>query len=166
MSKAIVVLGSPNDKEGNLLPIATSRADVALKVFEQYQECKILCTGGYGEHFNTTKVPHAQYLKDYLIAKGVPNTVFCDMALSAYTLEDAILSKPILEQAGISHCTVVTSDFHMDRVKLVFKSIMPGLSLEFIEASTPVGKDEFQKLVAHEKLAIKREQINLEKLVV
>jgi len=166
MSNAVVVLGSPNDHEGNLLPIAVSRADAAFKAFQRYPECKMLCTGGYAEHFNTTNQPHAQYLKEYLIAKGVPSNVFCEMALSSYTLEDALLSKPILQQAEIKHCIVVTSDFHMERVKLIFNSIMPNLSFEFVSAETPVNQNEFDKLLAHEKNAIKRELDNLKKLTV
>ena len=166
MSKAIVVLGSPNDNEGNLLPIAVSRADAAFAAFERYPESKILCTGGYGEHFNTTNMPHAQYLEEYLMAKGVPNIAFCEMALSAYTLEDAILSQPILAQAAIKHCIVVTSDFHMERVKLVFNRVMPNMSFDFVSAETPVNKNEFDKLLTHEKKAIKRELANLNKLSV
>jgi len=70
------------------------------------------------------------------------------------------LSKPILEQHFITSCSLVTSDFHMERAKLVFKQVMPNIGFEYIEAKTSTDEVEFQKLVKHEKSAIKRELAN------
>lgn len=160
MGRAIVILGSPNDKCGNLLPIAISRADAALDQYNKTSNCKLLCTGGFGDHFNLTNLPHGQYIQEYLIEKGVPPSSFIEIALSSFTLEDATLSKPILEQHYITHCTLVTSDFHMERAKLVFKQIMPNIDFEYVEAKTLTDEVEFQKLIKHEKSAIKRELAN------
>jgi len=160
MSHAIVILGSPNDKHGNLLPIAISRADAALAEYNKTNDCKLLCTGGYGDHFNLTNIPHGQYIREYLIDKGVPSSSFIEIALSSFALEDAILSKPILEQHFITSCSLVTSDFHMERAKLVFKQVMPNIDFEYVEAKTSTDDVEFQKLVKHEKSAIQRELAN------
>jgi hypothetical protein len=54
MSCAIVVLGSPNDENGKLLPIAISRCEKAFSEYVRIGECKILCTGGFGQHSNLT----------------------------------------------------------------------------------------------------------------
>jgi uncharacterized SAM-binding protein YcdF (DUF218 family) len=161
MSCAIVILGSPNDSNGNLLPIAISRAEAALIEYKKTNNCKFLCTGGFGESFNVTDIPHGQYLQNYLIAKGVPSSSFIEIALSSYTLEDATLSKPILAQYAITRCTLVTSDFHMERAKLVFNQILPHIAFNYVESKTLVSKEEIQKLVKHEVSAIKREQENL-----
>ena len=161
MSCAIVILGSPNDEDGNLLPIAISRAETALEAYKKVGQCKLLCTGGFGEHFNLTRTPHGQYIQDYLISKGVPTSSFIEIALSSFTLEDATLAKPILEQHAITRCILVTSDFHMERAKLVFNHVFPDLDFKYSEAETKVDKDEFQKLAKHEKNAIEREKINL-----
>lgn len=161
MSSAIVILGSPNDKDGNLLPIAISRAKIALEEYKKAGQCKLLCTGGFGEHFNLTHIPHGQYLQEYLILKGIPPSSFIEIAFSSFTLEDATLAKPILEQHAISRCILVTSDFHMERAKLVFNHVLPDLDFEYSEAETFVNKDEFQKLINHEKNAIEREKVNL-----
>jgi uncharacterized SAM-binding protein YcdF (DUF218 family) len=157
MSRVIVILGSPNDKHGNLLPIAISRADAALAEYNKTSDCKLLCTGGFGDHFNLTNIPHGKYIQEYLIDKGVPSSSFTEIALSSFTLEDATLSKPILEQHFITSCTLVTSDFHMERAKLVFKQVMPSIYFDYVEAKTSADEVEFQKLVKHEKNAIKRE---------
>ena len=69
--EVIVVLGSPNFPDGTLGPIALDRLQVCLSIFNPKKH-KILCTGGFGAHFNTSPVAHANYLKDFLILKGVP----------------------------------------------------------------------------------------------
>ncbi len=157
MGCAIVILGSPNDQDGNLLPIAMSRANAALAAYKKSSHCKLLCTGGFGEHFNLTKLPHGQYMQEYLIAQGIPSSSFMEIALSSFTLEDATLSKPILAQHSITHCILVTSDFHMKRAKLVFNHIMATINFEYIAAKTLVSEVELQKLRNHEENAIRRE---------
>jgi len=160
MSCAIVVLGSPNDKDGKLLPIAISRAEAALVEFKTNRNYKLLCTGGFGEHFNLTNIPHGQYLQEYLISKGVPSSSFIEIAHSSFTLQDATLSKPILQRHAITHCILVTSDFHMERAKLVFNQVFPNVDFVYSSAETLVSEDEFQKLIEHEQKAIIRELHN------
>ena len=157
MRHAIIILGSPNDRHGNLLPIAVSRADAALAEFKKINQSKLLCTGGYGEHFNRTTRPHGKYLQEYLMSKGVSSSSFLEIALSAFTIEDATLSKPILEQHSITHCTLVTSDFHMARAKLIFQQVMPNFNFDTVMAKTNIDDQAYQQLVNHEKTAIKRD---------
>jgi len=161
MSCAIIVLGSPNDENGNLLPIALSRCEKALSEFNKQTNCKILCTGGFGKHFNSTQIPHGNYVKEYLEAKGVPSTSFLEVALSSFTLEDATLSRPILFKNSISEVVLVTSEFHMERAKLVFNHVLPEFNFRYSQAETKVSDSEFQRLTKHEKNAIKRELANL-----
>jgi len=160
MSCAIVILGSPNDKHGNLLSIAISRAEAALAAYNKTNDFKLLCTGGFGEHFNLTNIPHGQYMQEYLTDNGIPSSAFIEIALSSFTLEDATLSKPILDKYSITRCILVTSDFHMERAKLVFNQIMPDKDFEYLEAKTLLSEVELQKLIKHEKNAISRELVN------
>ncbi len=164
MSSAIVVLGSPNDENGGLFPIAISRCERALWEFKRAGACKILCTGGYGQHFNATKNPHGKYLQDYLLSSGVPLESFLEIALSSFTLEDAILSKPILVSNSIQHVILVTSDFHMERAKLVFDHVLPNIKIDCSEAVTLATDDELKKLIQHEVVAIERDSAKLHKL--
>ncbi|MFT5756043.1 MAG: uncharacterized SAM-binding protein YcdF (DUF218 family) [Alteromonadaceae bacterium] len=157
MSCAIIVLGSPNDESGNLSPIALSRSEKALSEYNRVGDCKILCTGGFGQHFNSTNVPHGKYLQDHLMSKGVPASSFIDIALSSFTREDATLSKPILEKHSIMDVILVTSDFHMKRAKLVFNRILPNIEFVYSEATTISTDVEFKKLLQHEHNAIERE---------
>jgi len=85
MSCAIIILGSPNDDNGSLLPIALSRSEKALAEYNRIGDCKILCTGGFGQHFNSTNVAHGKYLQEHLMSKGVPPSSFVEIDLSSFT---------------------------------------------------------------------------------
>lgn len=161
MSSAIVLLGSPNDDMGQLSLIAKSRCDKVLELIQRDTSCHILCTGGFGEHFNTTNKPHAYYCQQYLQKKGVEKSVFYEPALSRYTLEDALLAKPILEHHETQHIILVTSDFHLDRASLVFSHVIPNMSLSLQAATSPMSKNERQALLSHEQTALIRERENL-----
>ncbi|MDP2559739.1 YdcF family protein [Psychrobium sp. 1_MG-2023] len=161
MSCAIVVLGSPNDAKGNLLPIAVARCQQAWVEYKKREGSKVLCTGGFGPHFNTTDTSHAQYIQDYLIKQGIPSTAFVELAPSSFTLEDATLAKPIIKQQAISKIVLVTSDFHMKRAALVFNAVFPDMEFEYASAATPVASGEYARLLAHEAKAIEREREKL-----
>ncbi len=155
----IIVLGSQNDDDGNLSEIALSRCNQALTEFEKNPSCGILCTGGIGQTFNNTHRAHADYLQDYLIKQALPLSAFLEVAASKFTLEDAILSKPILEKHGIKNAVLVTSDFHMKRVKLIFSRVCPGINFYYSEARSNCLKCEITKLIEHEKVALKRDRL-------
>jgi uncharacterized SAM-binding protein YcdF (DUF218 family) len=161
MKTAILVLGSINDEHGVLSPISQSRCDKALEVYQANPSSYLLCTGGFGENFNVTSLPHAVYTRRYLCTKGIAQDTFLEIAPSRFTVEDATLSKPILLTNGCSNLIVVTSDFHMDRVKLIFNHFLPEFDIEFVEADTPLPKTAVQRLVAHEVFAIEREKAAL-----
>ncbi len=163
MTKIIVILGSPNDDEGNLSLIAISRCEQVLKAFNDNLEHKILCTGGFGEHFNKTKRPHAHYLKSYLIKLGIPSSAFLDITLSRFTFEDASLSRSTFEKYHIKEAILVTSDFHMSRAQLLFTSIFPTVKFTCSASITQCDDIELQRLVNHEVMATEREKKNLEK---
>jgi uncharacterized SAM-binding protein YcdF (DUF218 family) len=162
MSKAIVLLGGPNSALGELSEIVKSRCQTAFEYHRNYPELKILCTGGFGVHFNVTEQAHADYVKAYLKELGVADNQFLPIAESRYTLEDALLTKPILKQAAISEIVLITSSFHMKRAQYIFKRLCPELSLECIEAPTPVSEQESERLLAHEVKALKREAENID----
>ena len=165
MFKAIVLLGGPNSDKGELSDIVKSRCQTAFEYHLNYPELKILCTGGFGAHFNVTQQAHADYVKAYLKELGVSETQFLPIAESRFTLEDALLAKPILKQAAISDVVLITSSFHIKRAKYIFNRICPELFLECVEAPTPVCKHELEKLLAHEVRALQREAENIDSLL-
>jgi uncharacterized SAM-binding protein YcdF (DUF218 family) len=156
----IVVLGSPNSEAGELYSVARERCRLALEEYAGRAGWKLLLTGGYGAHFNTTDQPHAAYLKRYLTARGVPESDIVEFAESANTLEDASLSKPIALKYGVVHVLVVTSDYHAARARYVFEREYAdtGVEIAFRIAQTDEAACELdlEALKRHEREALAR----------
>ncbi len=117
----IIILGSPNSETGELYQPAKERCELALSEYNKLGNYKILCTGGYGNHFNTSSKPHAFYLKNYLIKRGIPENSFVEFAESKNTITDATLSKEIVLKYGVKDIRVITSDYHLNRALFLFK---------------------------------------------
>ena len=151
--EVIVVLGSPNFPDGTLGPIAMDRLQGCLFIFNP-QKHKILCTGGFGAHFNTSPVAHANYLKDFLIQKGVPSTAFLPLALSSNTVDDAVMSKSILKETKFKDLIIITSEYHVARVKFIFIEILKDFNLNFKSVAHHSIDDVLVPLIQHEKVAM------------
>ncbi len=151
--EVIVVLGSPNFPDGTLGPIALDRLQGCLSIFNS-QKHKILCTGGFGAHFNTSPVAHANYLKDFLILKGVPSTAFLPLALSSNTVEDAVMSKSILMKTVFKDLIIITSEYHVARVKFIFTEILKDFNLNFKAVAHHSIDGVLEPLIQHEKVAM------------
>jgi len=151
--EVLITLGSTNSSTGELSNISRSRLDFAANLYSGGK--LVLCTGRWGKYFNTSKEPHAAYSRNYLLSKGIPESAFLEFALSSHTLEDALKSKPILSRLENPKITIVTSDFHLQRVKLIFGEILNGFSFECVGASTSFLESE-QRLIllAHEAEAL------------
>jgi len=147
------LLGSPNDNQGNLLSLAHERV---LHAISEYKKTgfKILPTGGFGEHFNTSDKPHAYYLKQNLISLGIPEIDILEFALSANTFEDAKLSKQIIDRTDTKNIHVVSSDFHLERVRIIFEKEFIDYHLSFSGSTTHLAFEDLEKLKNHEKKAI------------
>jgi uncharacterized SAM-binding protein YcdF (DUF218 family) len=169
----IILLGSPNDEHGKLLPLAKSRCECTFQALIKQPDSKVICTGGFGEHFNTTNRPHAYYLRQYLSEKGVPESTFLENVESRFTFEDATLSIPVLKsylsKHTIDQVTVVTSDFHIERAQFIFKKVFEFYQLinglTFLSAKTSLPEQTVLKLIEHEKKVMAREQVNIDNLV-
>jgi uncharacterized SAM-binding protein YcdF (DUF218 family) len=152
---AIVVLGSPNSPEGELFLMAKKRLD---KCYEEYLSNKysIILTGGFGVHFNTSNHPHHYWAKEYLISKGVDSQDIIAFADSANTVQDATMLLPILTQNPIKNLIIITSDYHLERVEFIFKSVLAKkVSLSYIGVdSEGIDPKMLEKLIAHEALAL------------
>ena len=151
--EVIVVLGSPNFPDGTLGPIALDRLQGCLSIFNS-QKHKILCTGGFGAHFNTSPVAHANYLKDFLIQKGVPSTAFLPLALSSNTVDDAVMSKSILKETDFKDLIIITSEYHVARVEFIFTEILKDFNLNFKAVAHHSIDDVLEPLIQHEKVAM------------
>jgi uncharacterized SAM-binding protein YcdF (DUF218 family) len=156
----IIVLGSPNDAQGNLHSLGLERCACALRLHADHPGWKLLLTGGFGAHFNTTDKAHAFYLKQRLCACGIPEEAFLPFAESRNTLEDASLARPIMLATGARSAVVVTSDYHVDRARYVFEREFAGagVALEFVGTETDESRCrlDLAALKKHEREALAR----------
>ena len=144
MKYIILLLGAPNDEQGRLSQMAQDRIDCAYNLYANNEHMTFLCTGGYGQHFNTTNRPHAYYAKQALIKKGVREEDFLPFILSTNTYEE--LPDMLI---------VITSDFHIRRAKLLHDRIINYPHTLFLPAKSNLSEKELLSLIEHEQDAIK-----------
>lgn len=149
----LIVLGSPNSPSGKLSDISKSRLNYCTNLYQKGN--LILCTGGWGDHFNNSSNSHASFAKQYLMEKGLLESVFLDFALSSNTVDDAVKIRPIISKLEKIKLTIITSDYHLDRVKLIFNEILEDYSMDFVGVESGLSQEEYNALALHEKNAIK-----------
>lgn len=156
----VIILGSPNDSAGNIPKMGQGRLLKGLEEFSVRQSLgwKILLTGGLGAHFNTTDKPHALYAKRFLVKQGVLEDDILELVLSRNTVEDALKAVPIVEKYQVNDLLIVSSDFHLPRVKYIFQEVFPDKNLFFSKAEylTGCSKEEEERLLKHEEAELKK----------
>src|SRR5262249_37573921 len=126
----IVLLGNENDAAGNLSNFALARCSKAADLATRFPEYPILPTGNFGR-FNRSDRAHGDLLREHLIALGVASQRVLIPTDSSNTLEDALVARKRVIDLGATALIVVTSEFHMRRVKYIFHRVFPDLSLNF-----------------------------------
>jgi len=151
----ILLLGSPNSDLGVLSEMAKSRVKVCVSLYKR--EMGIVLTGGFGAHFNTTQRPHSFYLEEMLIKNGIPKTAILGLVESRNSVEDATLSKWIIEKFRPEEIIIVTSDYHEQRARIIFEAVYaPFSNLSFVMASSEnVDPEILKPLLVHEQMAVK-----------
>lgn len=148
----IIVLGSPNSPTGELSRTSKERLDHCLNCYKTGKP--ILCTGGWGDHFNTSPEPHATHAKKYLIAAGVRNEDLLESALSSNTVDDAVKVKEIIKNIDNPSLQIITSDYHIERTKIIFDHILAQYHKTYQNVTSNMETKAYQKLEIHEKNAI------------
>jgi uncharacterized SAM-binding protein YcdF (DUF218 family) len=111
---AIVVLGS-GTPSGKVSPTLAERLDAAMVQARLHPRSLVVVSGGV-DLYET--VSEGQVMGDYLRAAGLDEARIVQEERSSSTYENMVLSKPLLEQNGISAAhpiQLVTSDFHTMR---------------------------------------------------
>jgi len=147
----LVVLGSPNSVLGELSAISISRLNYCLQHFDNQK--RILCTGGFGAHFNSSKIAHATYAKEYLLKNGITKNSFLTSALSSNTVEDAVKTKSISKLNNI-RLTIISSDYHIKRVEYIFNQILKDYSKIYVGIKSDIAPQKLALLIQHEKKSL------------
>lgn len=154
MRKIILLLGASNDAKGELSQMAIDRLECAYSIYTNNSDVIFLCTGGFGEHFNTTKTAHAEYLRQWLLLKGVKEIDFLPHIMSSNTYEDIQGLKNVIGSISTDLLIVITSDFHVKRARMLYEMFISHENVLFIPAISKLGADELCNRVAHEEKAI------------
>lgn len=158
MDKLLIVLGAPNDHMGNLSQIAKDRLGCAYHFYNANNDFKIICTGGFGQHFNTTAHPHYDYAKKYLTDRNVPADAFLACPPSSNTIEDFQMTRDQVLEDKPGIVAVITSDFHVPRARFLYHRIIQYPPVVFIPAPSSLPKEELSRLLEHEVRALQRLQ--------
>lgn len=154
MKKIIILLGASNDEKGRLSKMSLDRIECAYSIYSNNSNTKFLCTGGFGEHFNTTDIPHAKYLEQQLLSKGVSSDDFLPIIISSNTKEDIYALNNVIDYASTDLLVIITSDFHIKRVQMLYEMLIHYENVVFIPAISTIEEKELQRRISHEVQAI------------
>ena len=154
-NKFIFYFGAPNDAEGNLSKMSKSRADKIIEISKNCDEVRIVLTGGFGHHFNTTKTPHYQYVENYLLENGILSERVVKRLTTNNTVDDVRLIAQYCKKNSISNPILVTSEFHAARSQLLFMEFFSG-SFKMEISTTDCTTEEFIELTTHELKSLKK----------
>jgi hypothetical protein len=133
--------------------VATSRCAVAVEEYQRNPR-PILPTGGFGDHFNSTARPHHEYVTAWLIANHVAPNHLLPGVDSSNTWEDIELVAHAAAELRVRALTIVTSDYQVERVRLLLEMHAPNLAPVIRGAHTSLPTDEQAALELHERTAI------------
>jgi uncharacterized SAM-binding protein YcdF (DUF218 family) len=113
---------------------ATDRLIHAVDLYKMGKIKKIIFSGGAGKIL-LPNMREGEYVKRYITMMGVLEDDILIDSLSRNTLENAVLTKKIIDRKGFSgKCLLITSAFHMRRSISCFKSV----GLETVPYSTDI----------------------------
>jgi uncharacterized SAM-binding protein YcdF (DUF218 family) len=123
----IVVLSGDlinEDLEGRYVRLGGTtfaRCQYAARLYKQAGGCRIVLSGGQAN----TSLPSptlAAAMRDFFVGMGIPRDDLVLEDKSTTTYENALYSKPLLEQAGESRIWLVTGATHMRRAEGCFRT--------------------------------------------
>ena len=131
----VIILGAAV-KGQKVSPTLQKRLDKGLQYLQAYPESKVILSGGQGYE---EEISEAEAMKRYLLAAGIPKERILTEDRSTSTMENFKYTRQLLAEAGkeVSELTVVTSDFHMFRAKLL--AARNGFEAYGITSSTPAS---------------------------
>lgn len=113
---AIIVLGSPADRDGNPTPLQLSRVTEAVREYERGVAPRLILTGG------TTRKGYveAEVMARTARAEGIPDSAIFVEGQALDTIHNACYSVRIMKNHGWHSAEVVSTASHLPRAGLIF----------------------------------------------
>ncbi len=143
MSEIIIVLGGGVDEKGNIPDEVKERILLAKKIYEKKKQF-ILMTGFKGMYEKKIiKISEAKAMKTFAKEKGIPSKNILTENKARDTIGNAFFSRTILETKKITRATIITSQYHMKRVKYIFNKIFSKKYTLMFESSKEVLNNSY-----------------------
>jgi len=117
---AIIVLGSPADRDGNPSPLQLARVSEAVREYERGVAPRLILTGGVDRN----RPVEAQVMGRTAEALGIPRSAIFEEGEARDTIQNGCYSTRIMKSHGWHSAEVVSSASHLPRAGLIF-SLLP-----------------------------------------
>jgi uncharacterized SAM-binding protein YcdF (DUF218 family) len=126
ISDVVVVLGGGTEaaiypRPGVEINSAGDRVLYAAQLYKEGKVQHILLTGGEIDWLNSTSSTPAEEMATILKSMGIPEDALWLETRSQNTYENALYSKQLLDEKGISKIILITSAMHMPRAVALFQ---------------------------------------------
>ncbi|BBB90725.1 hypothetical protein MAMMFC1_01386 [Methylomusa anaerophila] len=114
-----------------------ARTEKGVELWRQGYAPYVMVSGG--NIYHTTNI--AELMAAHASELGVPKQSIVIEARAMSTFQNAIYSKALMEQHGFRSAIVVSSNYHMQRARLIFRKVFAGSGVQLAYCS--VGDPEF-----------------------
>lgn len=148
MKDSIIVLAGGVNKDGSLPEIPKKRVEKGVELFKNNAASKIIMSGKYGFWLDYFKdIParsEAEAMKEYAVSLGVSEESIILEDTSKDTVGNAYFTKVnILEKNNWKKVIVVTSEFHLERTKFIFDTVLgPEYEIEYCFSEDPISEEQ------------------------
>jgi uncharacterized SAM-binding protein YcdF (DUF218 family) len=160
MKDAIIILGGSTHPDGSLRDIPKHRVDEGVRLLKTGIAPRIIMSGGYSFWLDETgeipAISEAEAMRNYALSLGVSDNQILIEKKSKDTLGNAYYTKvDFLEKNDWHTLLVVTSDFHMDRTRFLFDTVLgPEYSVEYVSVPTDMSPEKRLSFESAEKITI------------
>jgi len=128
----VIVLGFMLKDKRKLPNVLKSRLNTAIELYKKGLFSKFIVVGGLSN--KKLGITEAEAMKNYLIQKGIDSKDILKEETSTDTIGNAFfLKKKILKPKKWKNLIVITSDFHLERAKIIFKKVLgKGYKIRFV----------------------------------
>jgi uncharacterized SAM-binding protein YcdF (DUF218 family) len=131
---AILVLGTPADRDGNPTPEELSRVSEAVREYERGVAPRLIFTGGPANN----PFAEADVMAGAAAAQGIPPSAIFVETRATDTIQNACYSARIMQTHGWHSAEVVSSSYHLPRAGMIFSH----LALDWrLHAAPPLQPD-------------------------
>ena len=145
----IIVLGNKLLPNGDLSQILINRLDKTYELYKTGKYDYIIVSGG---KVGDSKYTEAYQMKRYLSELKIPVNKIIKEEISRNTIENAKECLKIINNLDVQKITVITSDFHLDRVKYIFKDFFENIIIEYVQSDNGFDENFLQKSILNEKI--------------